>query len=231
MLPLRAVFPSHHSVQPEGLSGTVAIIPNEANSDGALVEVSLTGLQPGAIHAMHIHEEALRTPGDTSSTACDSLGGHWNPLGSRHGSTHCPSKGRHAGDLMNNIFADSQGMVQDSFRDPLIQVRCPCLWPTGRSIVIHCLSDDLGLQGVHIDYLSGRIVPPGAPSGWTEEFSHQQPPLFVSYESMQQTTVAYVYAISGYKGKASHRGQVDKLESKSLTTGNAGRRIACANLI
>jgi superoxide dismutase, Cu-Zn family len=101
----------------------------------------LSGFQAHATHAIHIHEFGDLRKG------CESLGGHYNPYGTVHGRfinrEPCKSdeNSRHAGDLVNNITANSQGRVILKYFDPLV------ITPEviGRSVVIHKGVDDLGL--------------------------------------------------------------------------------------
>jgi Cu-Zn family superoxide dismutase len=69
---------------------------------GALIQVKLTGLTPGA-HGFHIHETG-KCEGDFSSA-----GGILNPLGAKHGFTN--EEGPMAGDLPN-LIVPSTGEVE-----------------------------------------------------------------------------------------------------------------------
>ncbi len=103
------------------------------------VKIHLKG-PPRQIHAIHIHEYGDMRRG------CDSLGAHYNPYQTTHGSM-AYEMSRHAGDLINNVEFDSQGNFHYEYEDRLIN-----LFPSssidhilGRSIVIHEKEDDLGL--------------------------------------------------------------------------------------
>lgn len=89
-------------------------------------------------HAVHIHEWGDLTKG------CDSLGPHYNPHQTTHGSIFVPEHPRHAGDLINNLTFDARGMFQFEYDDNMLT-----LFGTdsiyGRSVVIHADPDDLGL--------------------------------------------------------------------------------------
>lgn len=98
-----------------------------------LVTVLLCGFEPHAIHAFHIHQYGDLRKG------CKSLGPHWNPRRTAHGSRF--TRTRHSGDLVNNIQADDEGKVLLKFFDPLVTP--PAI--LGRSLVLHTGIDDLGL--------------------------------------------------------------------------------------
>ena len=79
---------------------------------GCVIEGTVDGLSPG-LHGLAIHET-----GDTSQ-GCLSLGGHFNPQGSRHGSPD--SQERHYGDL-GNIMADQDGRARFRLVDKVVEV-------------------------------------------------------------------------------------------------------------
>ena len=101
------------------------------------VQVDLTGFLPRAVHGFHLHEY-----GDLSN-GCKSLGPHYNPDNTRHGSRYFHGNNRHVGDLINNINANDNGEVHMTFNDSLFTVD----EIRGRSLVIHHGRDDLGLGG------------------------------------------------------------------------------------
>lgn len=93
---------------------------------------------PGQVHAIHVHEW-----GDMSR-GCESLGGHYNPMGVTHGSLFVPTRPRHAGDLINNLQFDAKGECVVEYVDDLLTLfGVDTIY--GRSVVIHALPDDLGL--------------------------------------------------------------------------------------
>lgn len=81
----------------------------EKLENGVLVTIQLHGMESNHSHAIHIHEF-----GDLSG-GCMTSGGHWNPTNEAHGSYAFPERGRHMGDLINNIIPDSQGKVNIQF--------------------------------------------------------------------------------------------------------------------
>jgi Cu-Zn family superoxide dismutase len=122
-----------------------------ADADETLVIFDLSGLTPGKMRACHIHEY-----GDESDD-CKSLGGHWNPMGKNHGHIcisiprrlrDCSFVDSHAGDLLNNIQVDRNGMFKFRYLDSRIKLRGDVTESIiGRSVVIHDGVDDLGMGG------------------------------------------------------------------------------------
>ena len=110
---------------------------------GTWVDIDLYNFHPNKMHAIHIHEFGDERNG------CISLGGHWNPTGSTHGSLHydMPS---HAGDMINNLNSDEHGRFSYNYHDDRITLAGNVNESIiGRSVVIHYGQDDLGLGGIH----------------------------------------------------------------------------------
>ena len=106
------------------------------------VDFNLYGLTPYATHACHIHEYGDERDG------CSSLGGHWNPINTTHGSVWNYGQPRHKGDLINNIQADANGNFVYSYIDDLLNLKGDVSSTIiGRSVVVHVGEDDLGLGG------------------------------------------------------------------------------------
>lgn len=113
---------------------------------GSLVYIDLYGLPPKQLRAIHVHEYGDERKG------CESLGGHWNPTGSTHGTILKDGMTRHAGDLINNIIPDEDGVFKYNYVDPLINLGGNINESIiGRSVVIHDGVDDLGLGGIDRD--------------------------------------------------------------------------------
>lgn len=110
---------------------------SQNNSKTTRITIRLSGFAAHSTHAIHIHEY-----GDTRK-GCESLGGHFNPQSLQHGSYLLDGNNRHAGDLMNNIRANSKGEVKLVYRDPLVKLRGKNS-VYGRSVVIHQGVDNLG---------------------------------------------------------------------------------------
>lgn len=193
-------WPSNDSIAKVGIRGTVTISQVAPNKP-TLYRVKLTGLTANSYHGFHIHNKPITSFNDLNKS-CKSCGGHFNPDDKQHGSVlnELPNE-RHAGDLINNIRADSTGAVSVEFYDDLA-----VLIPTnktpytilGHSLVIHEDADDLGRQGIskNLPYVDSKhIVYRGTP----EDRVH-------FYEDEQK-------------------------REDSLITGNAGARLACGNIV
>lgn len=110
-----------------------------------LIQFELYG-PPFQTHAIHIHEF-----GDLRN-GCESLGPHWNPTSQYHGSIFLHDSDRHAGDLINNITFDQNGLFRFSYYDSMVNVKDIY----GRSIVIHEQPDDLGIGGNKESRITGN---------------------------------------------------------------------------
>ena len=121
-------------------SGTVVFEDLRSGSVSVTVDVCSSALTDG-LHAFHIHES-----GDMSC-GCKSMGPHYNPTHSNHGSL--TSIERHAGDL-GNVMARN-GCVQTKLEMP--DARVSDL--VGRGVVFHEGPDDLGRGGTEESMQTG----------------------------------------------------------------------------
>lgn len=213
----RASFPSAYSVQPPTWKGSISFYSPRPGAPTRVV-VNLCGLQPFSYHAVHVHERNLTS----QRRQCKDLGGHWNPTSSKHGSLMIDSARRHLGDLCNNIVADHAGVAQVEFDDPSIDLWDERLSPVSRSVVIHEGSDDLGLGGLFVDF-RGNVAPP---TFQRDNFSR-----FYSYSDFSDAQLARLCRERGYGALSSRESAVAKLVDESSKTGNAGGRMACANVV
>lgn len=119
------------------------ILFHQKNTEkGSSVHYNLYALPKSKTMACHIHEFGDMTDG------CTSLGGHWNPTGTTHGSIEININKSHSGDLTNNIHANNKGEFIFSYFDPRINIIGNINKSIiGRSVVIHKGIDDLGLGG------------------------------------------------------------------------------------
>jgi Cu-Zn family superoxide dismutase len=121
-----------------GISGQVSFHECDPKTKYVKVNISLSGFMENQIHAIHIHEFGDLRKG------CSSLGAHFNPDKTTHGSYLNPNRPRHAGDMINNIVSDNNGNVSIEYTDPMISLFDKKYNVIGRSVVIHKKSDDLG---------------------------------------------------------------------------------------
>lgn len=100
---------------------------------GLRVTIETSGLTPG-LHGAHIHATGLcEAPGFTTA------GGHWNPLGTQHGSMN--PAGPHEGDLPNLIVGtDKRGTLAATIPGGTF---AGLLDSDGAAMVIHAGPDDL----------------------------------------------------------------------------------------
>ena len=103
----------------------------QMDSDNCVIDGTIDGLKPSSEHGLAIYE-----CGDISG-GCSSVGDHFNPRNTRHGSPE--DSERHVGDL-GNIKTDHLGRAEFKFSDNLVKVRDII----GRSIAIAEDKDDLG---------------------------------------------------------------------------------------
>lgn len=127
-----------------GVRGTVEF--HECNhyavDSGCMVRFNLSGFRPNKTHAIHIHEFGDERDG------CTSLGGHFNPTNTTHGSLDINMES-HVGDLINNLFTDEEGFFKFEYFDPRLRIEGYIDNSIiGRSVVIHEGIDDLGLGGI-----------------------------------------------------------------------------------
>ena len=104
------------------------------------IKLELSGLEPGSVHGLHIHEK-----GDCSAPDATSAGPHFSLAGQQHGTPQGES--HHAGDL-GNVTANSSGKASASLVVPaskLTLVAGP-LSVVGRAVVVHAGPDDLKSQ-------------------------------------------------------------------------------------
>jgi Cu-Zn family superoxide dismutase len=192
-------------VSGNGVSGTVRF-SQKSPSAPVLVSIHIKGLKKKkhGIHAIHIHEY-----GDTTS-GCASLGGHWNPTRTSHGCVGVTTTS-HAGDLINNINPDEEGEVHVEFMDRRLTLHGDENI-LGRSVVIHASPDDLGLQGI-VSYSQNKnhVVR-------YRDMSENELRSFIREREL--TTDPLI--VNGNKAI-----MVRFLDTNSLSTGNAGKRLAC----
>jgi superoxide dismutase, Cu-Zn family len=181
-----------------GISGRI-VFTQKTRYSNTEVSIDLHGFKlfNTNVHAIHIHEYGDLTDG------CKSLGSHYNPYNELHGNIEINGKKRHVGDLVNNIVPDIYGNVNLKYVDNLVKLFGPRNI-FGRSVVIHALPDDLGLQGTLIN----------------EQF--------VEYKNLPDRDLQILCGQRNYKDIKTKTQMINKLNKESKSTGNAGQRIAYA---
>lgn len=196
----------------EGIHGFIEISQKNKDEPTQYL-VAVGGLNPNKLHGFHIHEKPVTNSSDLDKT-CATCGGHFNPTGKDHGSFLNSDKGEnsHVGDLINNLKADEKGNVIVQFFDDracLLKSNKNKWSIIGKSIVIHNDPDDLGREGISKDI-----------------------PYLITEEYCEETRSKNSNKILGKirKLKDSEKYSSDKKRVTSTTNGNAGKRIACANI-
>lgn len=105
--------------------------------------------KPNTMYAVHIHEYGDLRDG------CTSLGSHFNPFDSTHGSLTENYHKRHVGDMMNNLMTNSKKECFYSYKDESLRLsgKYSIL---GRSLVIHEGMDDAGKGGFPDSLVTGH---------------------------------------------------------------------------
>lgn len=102
-------------------------------SDGLRITIDAHGLPPGT-HGAHVH-----TVGHCDAPDFATAGGHWNPMGRKHGSMN--PQGPHEGDLPNLVIGtDGRGAIGVTVPGATM---AGLLDSDGSAIVIHAGRDDL----------------------------------------------------------------------------------------
>lgn len=206
-------FPSSSSYSENNITGYV-YFKQRTKTSPVIVEVYLKGL-PYGIHGFHIHEYPIKQNylnlmkiGKTPKDLCKTLGGHFNPYGTIHGSYKYDTT-RHAGDLINNLYVNINQEVKVKFEDPLISLyenEPNCI--INRSIVIHKDMDDEGLIGLSaLSKISKQLNGKNCKDG----------------KDGKDCNISNVLLLN-------EKDKLTKTELESLKTGNAGNRIACGNI-
>lgn len=110
------------------------VVFHEMPGAGVHIEGRVTGLTPGK-HGIHVHSN-----GNCDSPDGMSAGGHYAPVGGRHGAP--TSQEHHMGDL-GNIVANAEGVADIDLMAPGLTITLVGVNSIAeRSIIIHAKEDD-----------------------------------------------------------------------------------------
>lgn len=115
---------------------TAGTVTFTRSADGVDVEATISGLNPGQEHAIHIHQF-----GDLRLDNGKGTGGHYNPEGHDHSLP--TTQMRHAGDL-GNLTADANGNASYSISVKNVTLNSHHNPIVGRGVIIHAKVDDGG---------------------------------------------------------------------------------------
>ena len=123
-----------------GDSGVTGELVFDIADGGVRVTGTLAGLQPGATHALHVHEF-----GDCSAPDATSAGGHFNPGQQPHGD-RATGGPHHAGDIPNQTAGDNGEAVVDQALAGLEIASGGANDIVGKGVVVHAQADDYTTQ-------------------------------------------------------------------------------------
>lgn len=124
------------TLSPTSTGGVSGIVTFAGGGNSVDVRVMASGLQPGSIHAFHVHEN-----GNCASADFMSAGGHFNPTHKPHGPQDKP---HHAGD-MPSLLADPTGKIDTRFTLEGVTLGGADGF-VGRAVILHAVADDYDAQ-------------------------------------------------------------------------------------
>jgi Cu-Zn family superoxide dismutase len=124
------------TLTPNATSGVTGIVVFSGGSTSVDVHVTASGLQPGSIHAFHVHEN-----GTCASADFMTAGGHFNPTQKPHGPQDKP---HHAGD-MPSLLADPAGKIDARFTLEGVTLGGADGF-VGHAVILHASADDYDAQ-------------------------------------------------------------------------------------
>ena len=117
-------------------AGVTGIVVFAGGGNSVDVHVIASGLQPGSIHAFHVHEN-----GTCASADFMTAGGHFNPTHKPHGPQDKP---HHAGD-MPSLLADPAGKIDARFTLEGVTLGGAEGF-VGHAVILHATADDFDAQ-------------------------------------------------------------------------------------
>jgi len=124
------------TLTPSPTSGVTGIVTFAGGGTSVEVHVIAAGLQPGSIHAFHVH-----AIGNCASADFLSAGDHFNPTHKPHGAQDHP---HHAGD-MPSLLADPAGKIDTRFTLEGVTLGGTDGF-VGHAVVIHASADNYEAQ-------------------------------------------------------------------------------------
>ena len=124
------------TLTPSATSGVAGIVTFSGGSTTVDVHVLASGLQPGSIHAFHVHEN-----GNCASADFLSAGDHFNPTHKPHGAQDQP---HHAGD-MPSLLADPAGRIDARFTLEGVTLGGTDGF-VGHAVILHAAADNYEAQ-------------------------------------------------------------------------------------
>ena len=107
--------------------------------DGLKVKLSAKGLQPGAVHGIHVHENGVCNAPDYTSA-----GAHFDPTGENVHGAH-DAEDSHLGDL-GNLTANDEGVAKRRIKVKGATTTEGSTNFVGRALILHVGPDDLTTQ-------------------------------------------------------------------------------------
>ncbi|HEX4855080.1 superoxide dismutase family protein [Arenimonas sp.] len=123
-----------------GESGVSGELVFDIADGGVRVTGTLAGLQPGATHALHVHEF-----GDCSAPDATSAGGHFNPGQQPHGD-RATGGPHHAGDIPNQTAGENGEAAVDQTLAGLEIASGGANDIVGKGVIVHAQADDYTTQ-------------------------------------------------------------------------------------
>jgi Cu-Zn family superoxide dismutase len=124
------------TLTPSSTSGVTGIVAFSGGGTSVEVHVLAAGLQPGSIHAFHVH-----AIGNCASADFLSAGDHFNPTHKPHGA---PDQPHHAGD-MPSLLADPAGKIDTRFTLEGVTLGGVDGF-VGHAVVLHASADNYDAQ-------------------------------------------------------------------------------------
>ena len=124
------------TLSPAAGGTATGIVSFSASGNAVDVHVQASGLVPGSVHGIHVHET-----GNCASADFMSAGGHFNPTHQPHGPQTGP---HHLGD-MPSLLADPSGKVDAKFTLNGVALGGSDGY-VGRAVILHAGPDDYATQ-------------------------------------------------------------------------------------